>query len=480
MQRSGIKHDYKPVRQRAARRRPRLPSFKQVEAALARLRLPHWRPSHRLVISAGGLVGLMVLITSLSAFSGSNKTPVVDEAPPRDEPRRVALPLPEAPVIQALLEDNPLQEASGREQTLKVRSGESLSALFQRNGLSRTDLHHIMQLGDDVSSLARIRPGDKIQVKDDGQGNVQALSRHLDSDRILHVNRENGQFKAETETLPLQRRVTYASAEINRSLYQDARAQGLSTNLIMNLAGIFQWDIDFVLDIRKGDRFVIIYEELYRDGEKVRDGDILAAEIVNRGNQIQAVSYTKPNGDRDFYTPQGDSMRRTFLRAPLEYIRISSHFNPNRRHPTLNRIRAHQGTDYAAPTGTPIRAAGDGRITYRGRRGGYGKTVQVRHGERYETLYAHMSRYASGHSVGSRVRQGDVIGYVGQTGLATGPHLHYEFLVDGVHRNPVTVDFPAADPIDDELREEFMESTAPLVAHLELMRPGEWYAMRDN
>ncbi|MDQ2070571.1 peptidoglycan DD-metalloendopeptidase family protein [Natronospira bacteriovora] len=418
----------------------------------------------------------MVLITSLSATS----SPETPDTLPRDLPREMALPLPVSPLTRTLLQENTLAASNLRERTLEVRSGESLARVFGRNGLNSTDLHFIMSLGGETESLARLRPGDRIQVSDDGSGNVLALSRQIDPDRILHVRRGERGFEKHIETLPLQLRVNFASGTINRSLYQDARAAGLSNNLIMNLAGVFQWDIDFVLDIREGDEFVVIYEEYYRDGEKVRDGDILAAEIVNRGNRIQAVRYTDPSGRTDFYSPNGDSMRRTFLRAPLEYMRISSHFNPNRRHPVLNRIRAHRGVDYAAPTGTPIRAAGDGRITLRGRHGGLGNTVQIQHGERYSTLYAHMSRFARGHQVGSRVRQGEVIGYVGQTGLATGPHLHYEFLVDGVHRNPVTVDFPAADPVPERYRDDFLTTTATLIAHLDIARPGERLAERSD
>ena len=424
----------------------------------------------------GALVGLMVLITSLSATSSPDKS----ETRPPDREREVPLHLPVNPLAQTLLNDNGHEPVGLRERELEVGNGESLARVFRNNGLNSTDLHFIMGLGGATDSLARLQPGDKIQVADDGNGNVLALSRQIDSDRILHVTRGDNGFEKDVETLPLQLRVNYASGEINRSLYQDARAAGLSNNLIMNLAGVFQWDIDFVLDIRQGDEFIVIYEEYYRDGEKVRDGDILAAEIVNRGERIQAVRYTDPSGRSDFYSPDGDSMRRTFLRAPLEYMRISSHFNPNRRHPVLNRIRAHRGVDYAAPTGTPIRAAGDGRITLRGRHGGYGNTVQIQHGERFSTLYAHMNRFANGHRVGSRVQQGEVIGYVGQTGLATGPHLHYEFLVDGVHRNPVTVDFPSADPVAEEYRDDFLATTASLVAHLDLMRPQERFVERSE
>lgn len=467
---SGIKHDYKPAGRIGG---------SAISQRLRRLRPSHpatWHPGQRRLGLIGALVGLMVLITSLSATSSPDK----GETRPADIEREVPLHLPVNALAQTLLNDNGREPVSLRERELEVGSGESLARVFRNNGLNSTDLHFIMGLGGATDSLARLQPGDKIRVADDGNGNVLALSRQIDADRILHVKRGDNGFEKEIETLPLQLRVNYASGEINRSLFQDARAAGLSNNLIMNLAGVFQWDIDFVLDIRQGDEFIVIYEEYYRDGEKVRDGDILAAEIVNRGERIQAVRYTDPSGRSDFYSPDGDSMRRTFLRAPLEYMRISSHFNPNRRHPVLNRIRAHRGVDYAAPTGTPIRAAGDGRITLRGRHGGYGNTVQIQHGERFSTLYAHMNRFANGHRVGTRVQQGDVIGYVGQTGLATGPHLHYEFLVDGVHRNPVTVDFPSADPVAEEYRDDFLATTASLVAHLDLMRPQERFVDRSE
>lgn len=465
---TGIKHDYKPQAGSSSRKWSgglRAPVF---------LRRLAQRPTHhQLVGLAGATVGAIILITSLNAFSGSDR----NSLPTAEDHRLVALPLPAASLAGPMALDPQLPRAENGE-LLEVRAGESLARLFDRSDLSRGDLHSIMQLGGETESLARLMPGEQLRVRSDDQGNVLALSRRLDDDRVLHVKRDGEGFEQTVETLPIQRRVEVASGRIDRSLYQDALEAGLSDNLIMNLAGIFQWDIDFVLDIRRGDEFVVIYEELYRDGEKLRDGEILAAEIVNRGDRIKAVRYTDPSGHTDYYSPNGDSMRRTFLRAPLNYMRISSGFNPNRRHPILNRIRAHRGVDYAAPHGTPIRAAGEGRIVHRGRRGGFGNAVQIQHGERYSTLYAHMAGFARGHRVGSRVEQGEVIGYVGQSGLATGPHLHYEFLVDGVHRNPVTVDFPSADPVADEYRDHFASRTAPLIAHLDLLGPDERLAQR--
>ncbi|MDZ7737127.1 MAG: peptidoglycan DD-metalloendopeptidase family protein [Gammaproteobacteria bacterium] len=200
---------------------------------------------------------------------------------------------------------------------------------------------------------------------------------------------------------------------------------------------------------------------------KVKDGPIIAAEFQNRGRTLRAVRYTTPDGRTDYYADDGRSMRKAFLRTPMDVYRISSHFDPNRRHPVMNTIRAHKGTDYAAPTGTPIKASGDGRIIHIGRKGGYGNAIILKHGGRYTTLYGHMSRFAEGLHNGSRVEQGQTIGYVGSTGLATGPHLHYEFRVNGVHKDPVKVELPKADSIPEKLQADFKQSTQPLLAELD-------------
>ena len=241
----------------------------------------------------------------------------------------------------------------------------------------------------------------------------------------------------------------------------------------MNLAGIFAWDIDFVLDIRQGDQFSVIFEEFWRDGARVAEGEILAAEFVNQGERYRALRYEVPDGRVDYFTPDGRSVRKAFVRAPLAFSRISSNFNPRRRHPKLNTIRAHKGVDYAAPTGTPVKAAGDGKIIFRGRKGGYGNTVIVQHGGNITTLYAHLSRFSKRRN-GSRVGQGQVIGYVGATGLATGPHLHYEYRRHGVHLNPRTVKLPDAEPLAADLRADFDAHARSLLQQLDRQR--ELYA----
>ncbi|MDX1654764.1 MAG: peptidoglycan DD-metalloendopeptidase family protein, partial [Candidatus Competibacteraceae bacterium] len=266
----------------------------------------------------------------------------------------------------------------------------------------------------------------------------------------------------ETET-----RTALSSGIIRGSLYQTAIRAGLSDKLIMELAEIFGWDIDFALDIRPGDRFAIVYEEQYLDGDKVGDGHILAAEFTNRGKNYRAVRYTTPSGKVHYYTPEGKTMRQAFLRTPVDFRRISSHFQPKRWHPVLGVKRPHMGTDYAAPTGTPIKAAGDGVVAFIGRKGGYGNAIILQHGKRYSTLYGHMSGFAESLKRGSKVEQGQVIGYVGMTGLATGPHLHYEFRIDGRHVNPVTVELPGQMPMPEEYRADFRRQTAGAVNQLD-------------
>lgn len=353
-------------------------------------------------------------------------------------------------------------------QQVKVKSGDSLAKIFNSLGLSARNVHDVLATGEAAKTLTRIFPGEQISfLINDGQ--LQALRYAVDESVTLHIDLEEQGYTSALVATPLERRMTHAAAFIDSSLYAAGKAAGLSDGLIMQLAEIFGWDVDFALDLRAGDGFVVVYEEMYRDGEKIRDGSIVAAEFLNRGRTFRAVAFVDSQGNREFFSPDGKSMRKAFLRSPVDFRRISSGFNPNRLHPKLGVKRPHRGVDYAAATGTPIRAAGDGRVVHVGWKGGYGRTVIIQHGSKYSTLYAHMSNYAKNLKQGSRVRQGQVIGYVGASGLATGPHLHYEFLVDGVHRNPVTVPLPEAQPIAKQLMPAFLEQTAPLVAQLDVL-----------
>jgi murein DD-endopeptidase MepM/ murein hydrolase activator NlpD len=256
-----------------------------------------------------------------------------------------------------------------------------------------------------------------------------------------------------------------ASGTITHSLLSDGHNAGLSESITVQLATIFGWDVDFSSRIRPGDRFNVIYET--RREDELTGHDIVAAEFINDGTTFRAFRYTDSRGITGYYTQDGRSVRKPFLRSPVNFTRISSPFSLARLHPVLNTLRAHRGVDYAAPTGTPILAAGNGRIVFMGTKGGYGKTIILLHGNTYSTLYGHMSRYAGGVEVGTTVHQGDVIGYVGQTGLATGPHLHYEFRIKGVHHDPVSVRLPEARPLPLQERIRFVASIQPTLARLD-------------
>lgn len=364
----------------------------------------------------------------------------------------------------------PQDAASGfKAVQLDVKSGDSLAALFSKHDLSAADLHAIMKLGSEVKRLRTLKPGDVINIDATEEGAVRRLSMDMDEMQRLEIFATDEGFHTRNETLPLQRRVSVATGTIDSSLYAAGYAAGLSDTVIMNLADIFGWDIDFALDMRKGDEFRIIYEEIYRNGEKIKDGPILAAEFINDGRELQAVRFEKPGGDAEYFAPDGRAMRKTFLRAPLNFQYVSSGFNPKRLHPISKRVKAHNGIDYKAPAGTPVYAAGDGRVT----RSSYDKInghhVFIQHGSTYVTKYLHFTRRTV--KAGERVRQGQVIGYVGQTGLATGPHLHYEFLVNGTHRNPRTVSLPDAAPIDSQFLAQFTAISVPLLRQLELVNP---------
>ena len=356
-------------------------------------------------------------------------------------------------------------EPSGITLDLLVKRGDTLEVLFRRNGLSLTDLAAMVALPDASAALKILKPGDRLEIAHrDGQ--VLSLRREIDEIKVLSIARDESGFAANTIEREVDIRTTSAHGQISSSLFEAGTAAGISDRTTMDMAGIFEWDIDFIQDVRVGDEFTVIYEELWRDGVKLRDGQIVAAEFVNQGKTFRAARFLDESGRASYYTPEGRSVRKAFIRAPLNFTRISSGFDPSRRHPVLNTIRAHRGVDYAAPTGTPIRAAGDGKVLFRGVQGGYGNTIILQHGSNITTVYGHMSRFGSART-GARVNQGDVIGYVGSSGLATGPHLHYEYRVNGVHRNPRTVPLPPADPIGAEQQAAFRAATEPLWRQLD-------------
>ncbi len=349
-----------------------------------------------------------------------------------------------------------------------VRRNDTLDGIFRRLKLNLDDLATLRSEPTLRESLDVLRPGDAIHLTH-MNGDVQTFVRRLNETETLSVTRQNDGFRSSIIEEPLETRVAHAYGRIDTSLFEAADNAGISDQTAMTLANIFGWDIDFVLDIRHGDEFLVTYEQIWQNGRYLRDGEIVAAQFTNGGRIFRAVRYQLPDGSKSYYTPDGQSMRKAFLRAPVEFSRISSRFNPGRMHPILNRIRAHKGIDYAAPAGTPVRAAGDGRVVTRGLKGGYGRVVVLEHGNGVSTLYGHLSRFATNVNVGRRVTQGDVIGYVGMSGLATGPHLHYEYRVNGVHVNPQKVKFADASPVGADLRDDFVAKTAPELAELALL-----------
>lgn len=348
-----------------------------------------------------------------------------------------------------------------------VKSGDSLSGLFKKAGFSDGLMLSVIHGEGEAGKIQRLYAGEAISFATDSEGELAAVKLQRSRMESLLIERTENGFTGERIVREPEIRTTYAEAEIYSSLFGAGQSAGLTDKLTMELAGIFGWDIDFVLDIRRGDRFSVVYEELFLDGEKIDNGRILAANFYNQDRELTAVLYTDENGVSDYFTPDGRSMRKEFLRTPVDFARISSNFNLKRRHPVLNTIRAHKGTDYAARTGTPIKAAGDGKVILAGRKGGYGKTVVLQHGNNITTLYGHMNGFAKGIRSGKYVKQGQIIGYVGSTGLATGPHLHYEFRVNGAHRNPVTVKLPDAAPIPKARLAHFKAATNQMLAQLE-------------
>jgi murein DD-endopeptidase MepM/ murein hydrolase activator NlpD len=347
-----------------------------------------------------------------------------------------------------------------------VRRNDTLDQIFRRLRLDLSDLASLRSLPAVRASLDSLHPGELLHFKH-RNGLLFGLERRLNESQTLKVSRDPAAgLKADVLQNPIETRVRTVRGIIDTSLFEAVSAAGAHEQTAVQLADIFSWDVDFVLDVRPGDAFAVTYPEIWRDGSYVKDGPIQAALFINQGREYRAVRYVDPEGSSHYYSPDGRSLHKAFLRAPVDFTRVSSRFNSARRHPILNRIRAHKGVDYAAPTGTPVRAAGDGRVRFVGRMGGYGNLVEIEHSSSVVTVYGHLSRFARGTRPGAHVTQGTVIAYVGQTGLATGPHLHYEYRVNGVFKNPQTVALPSAAPLDARWREDFLARSAPLLGSL--------------
>jgi murein DD-endopeptidase MepM/ murein hydrolase activator NlpD len=404
-----------------------------------------------------------------------------------DEPERVILPEiidlplperePESGTETAEMDET--ASHSGGEinwESVKVRPGQTLDAIFKRQGLPISLLHEIIALNKETKGLTKIRPGEIFDFQTDSGGEFQQMRYAVDEARYLFVRQDEAGLIAEIQQREIFSEVAEAEGVIQSSLFLAGKGAGLSDAMVMKLANIFGWDIDFVLDIRKGDRFMLVYEKIYREGEFLRDGNILAATFINQGERFQAI-YFEEGEVAGYFAPDGRNMRKAFLRAPLNFSYISSGFNPRRMHPVLKRIRAHNGIDYYAPRGTPVYSAGDGTVTRSAYSKANGHHVFIKHANRIETKYLHFTKRAV--KKGQKVKQGQTIGYVGSTGLATGPHLHYEFVVNGVHRNPRTVLLPKVEPLRGDLLVSFQSKAAPMQTQLSRLESASLYASRE-
>ncbi|NOT85541.1 MAG: peptidoglycan DD-metalloendopeptidase family protein [Methylococcaceae bacterium] len=379
------------------------------------------------------------------------------------------------PLKSEAAQNSPLTAFKKHRTTLyKIKGGDTIASIFADLNLNNRLIRN-RKISRQFKSLI---PGKTLSINTNARGELTSLAykgtsfSDLMESATTHEDGNTEAFSAETSTASALGQVKHVSthAVIQSTLEQAGRNVSLPKKITKQLADIFAWDIDFSQNLRPNDQFTIVYERIFENGRAIDTGDIVAAEFINQGEKHQAVRYKDSDGHLSYYTPEGEGMRRAFLRNPVDYARVSSVFNPLRRHPVLNRIRAHKGVDYAASTGTPIKSTGDGRVAFKGRKGGYGQVVMIQHGNEYTTLYAHLSHFDDNLNEGAEVKQGQIIGYVGATGLATGPHLHYEFLVNGVHKDPLNIKLPHSLPINKALLSYFKTQTRPLLAQLDQAR----------
>ncbi|WP_397573608.1 peptidoglycan DD-metalloendopeptidase family protein [Silanimonas sp.] len=377
------------------------------------------------------------------------------EAQPESVTQAIALPPPPA----ATAASTPRNDW----QTVRIASGQTLGSVFADLGLPASTMHRVLEVPEASQMATRLRVGSELAFEIGADGQLKGLRFDQDESKRVQLAVSENAIEREVIERPMERRVVIAGGTIRSSLFADGAKAGLSAAVMNDMVKALQYDIDFAQDLREGDAFQIVYEELWREGERLRDGGVVAVNFINQGKPYTAVRF-EHNGQSEFFDLDGRPLRKSFMRTPIEFARLSSGFGA-RRHPILGRMRMHKGVDYAAPTGTPIFAAGDARVKFAGWQNGYGRTVILDHGNGITTLYAHMSRLGS-YRVGQRVQQGRTIGYVGTSGLSSGPHLHYEFRVNGAHRNPLTVTMPKPEPLTGAALAEYRRATAPALAQL--------------
>ena len=405
---------------------------------------------------------LIALLSGLSGVAAFGLVPGTTLETVPTQAVRLDLPLP----AMARVEGN----AAGYWHHARIRRGDTIGSVLSRLGVDDAAALDFLRTNPAARALYRLRPGKALNVETDADGRL--LTLHVvtaDGDRLA-VARDGDELTASTVPAPTEIRWKMATAEIDSSLFAAADAAGLPDLVTLQLADVFGAEIDFYLDLRRGDRFTVVYEMRYVDGEAIGAGRIIAAQFENRGRPLRAFLWRSDDGSENYYSDEGSPLRKAFLRSPVELSRVTSGFTMARFHPILQTWRAHKGVDYSAPMGTPVRATADARVSFAGTQNGYGNVIELQHRGAFSTLYAHLSRLAPQMTQGARVMQGDVIGYVGQTGWATGPHLHYEFRVSGEQRNPLTVALPNGEALPSTQRTAFAQTIMPAWAQLTLAR----------
>ncbi|MGA9343345.1 MAG: peptidoglycan DD-metalloendopeptidase family protein [Rhodanobacteraceae bacterium] len=390
------------------------------------------------------------------------------------------LNLPKLPVTLATPTASvPQMDGDDGWQLVRVEAGQSLADIFREQGFSPADLQHALDARGDAAALRSIHPGDEFAFARGSDGSLAAMRFDRGDAKRVMLTFDDAGVHADEVSRSLMQQVQYAQGVVHGSLFDAANRSGMSDAMVLKMADVFKYDIDFARELRPGDSFTVIYDKIYRDGVFQHDGNIIAAEFFNRGKRYTAYRFEQADGTLGYYSEDGRPLRKSLMRTPVAFTRISSVFSAARKHPILGYTRAHKGVDYAAPMGTPIHAAGDGVIVFRGREHGYGNFVLIRHGATYSTAYGHMSRFAN-IKVGQHVHQGDTIGYVGMTGLATGPHLHYEVRVHGVQENPLTVTMPKPQPLPASKIAQFRRVTAPYLAQMQTIDARRELARADS
>ncbi len=423
------------------------------------------KPSKPLALIALCVVIVVLSYIAIKTFTHSRKSNYTHQS----------IALPDLKLDE--LEDDASTEQDHEWTIIKARSGDTLGSLFRQLGLSQQILQTLLRNNPYAKTLANIKPNQKIQVQIKNQ-QLEKLIFPLSATQFLMITRDNNHYTSKVKSRAMDSHNQFVTATVRGSLYGTAKRQNIPYKLIQQMNEIFNWEINFAKDVRSGDQFSIIYKAFYIDDSLVSTGDILAVSYTNQGKVHQAIRHVSANGDYDYYTPQGTSLKKAFSRYPIKFSHISSTFSLSRKHPILHYNRPHKGIDLAAPIGTPIRATGDGQILAIGNHSGYGNMIKLSHNKTFTSVYGHLLKFQKGLSRGDYVKRGQVIGYVGQSGLATGPHCHYEFHVNQHPKNPTTVELPKSLPISSRESVSFKTNANKLLAQLKLFEDGHLIASR--